>query len=230
MKKLLLLCILAIAPFLQAEIAVPDKPASYVLDDANIFEQSARERLSRVLQAEFKKYKITVYVATMPDLEKADPVAYADKLQQSWITSPIGLVLLYTRNNDKISISLTPDAYKKMVDKDKLDDLATEIDRYNLEGPTRGIPKAVNAILSRLRVAKDETPAIFQTEKQASPLLLLIPIGIVLTALGYGLWKLYRFLDSHNVFDHAYQLHSRPVAARYGATQGGLNMGVGRFQ
>jgi hypothetical protein len=201
--------------------ALPEAPASRVADTTKSYDAKTREFLSRTLKAAWDEKNVSVYLATLPNIPRGRESATADKLRNAWIKEPVGLVVLYSLYSDTISISLTDDAFRRVEAGGDLEGLASRIDQYNEDGPSRGMPKVIDLLLERLgakeRVAAEPPPR-------------RIPRAVKWTAAGVfflvALWvllKLLRSLVNRNAFSGRQALESPPVKPVLGATSGGLN-------
>ncbi|MEO7932246.1 MAG: TPM domain-containing protein [Chthoniobacterales bacterium] len=228
MKRWLIL-LLALLPLLASAetISLPSKPNNRVSDEDDIFDPKTRTFLSQKLKEEYARNKISTYIVALSQTEKGQETATANKLRDAWIKEPIGLLVLFNRGSDKIAISLTDGAYKRVAAGGRLEQLASEIDDFNEDGPSRGMPKVIDLLLERLRV--DRKPIVIIQEREMPRALIFIPIGLVLVFCGWGLFKLYRYMAVQNVFTPVYQLKPEPVTPVLGSTTGGVNTAEGKF-
>ena len=199
----------------------PAKPITRVSDNDSIFDPKTRDFLSQNLRSEFNRNKISAYVVAVSEAERGKETAFANQLRDSWISQPIGFIILFTGNSDKISISLTDEAYRRISLGGKLDALAKQIDEYNEEGPSRGMPKVLTLLLNRLQL--DRKQIVVVQERDVPLALILVPIGILLAFLGWGMFRLYRYMESQNIFTPLYILKAGPVQPVLGSTLGGVN-------
>lgn len=227
MKYWLLLVTILIPWQANCQTVLPYKPTSRVSDIDAIFDPKTKDFISETLKEEYERNKISVYVVAMLKAERGREVAIANQLRDTWIKDPVGIVILFTRNSDKISISLTPKAYKDMAAGGRLELVASKIDEFNEEGPSRGMPKVIDLLLNRIRV--DHRQMVVIPERDTPMALILGPICIILALLGVGMFKLYRYYEGQNVFTPCYTLKAEPIKPVLGSNFGGVNTAERKF-
>ena len=205
----------------------PAKPTSRVSDSDSVFDPKTRDFLSQSLRFEFSRNKISAYVVAISEGERGQETAFANQLRDAWIREPMGFIVLFTGNSDKISISLTDEAYRRIALGGKLDALAKQIDEYNEEGPSRGMPRVLKLLLDRLQL--DRKQIVVVQERDVPLALILVPIGIILAFLGWGMFRLYRYMEAQNIFTPLYILKTGPVQPVLGSTLGGVNTAEGKY-
>ncbi len=197
------------------------KPESRLADLANVFEPASRVRLTKILKREYSRHRISIYVVTVSTMDAPSTIKLGEQLRKDWITDDLGGVLVYSRSTDKVSVALTDAAIKKIKEGGPIQELANQIDKFNFEGPTRGLPKSITAILNQLRVSQDVGTAV---DDKPLPLFLIYgPILIVLLILGIGMYKVCIILVANRVFTRTHVLHTPPVQTSLGSKTGGIN-------
>lgn len=204
-----------------------EKPESRLADSANVFEPASRERLTKLLKREYSRHRISIYVVTISTMDAPSTIKLGEQLRRDWITDDLGFVLVYSRSTDKVTVALTDDAIKKIKAAGPIQDLANQIDKFNLEGPTRGLPKVLTAVLNQIRVNEDTTP--IAEEKPLPKFLIYGPILIVLLILGIGMFKVFRILVANRVFTRTYALNPPPIHPALGSKTGGINTAEIKF-
>ncbi len=223
-----LIFLLALLPLLASTaMSLPSKPGNRVSDEDDIFDSKTRIFLSQKLKAEYTRNKISTYIVALSQTDKGQETATANKLRDAWIQDPVGLLVLFNRGSDKIAISLTNGAYKRVASVGRLDLLASQIDDFNEEGPSRGMPKVIDLLLERLRT--DRKPIVIVQEREMPRALIFVPIGLLLAFCGWGLFRLYRYMATQNVFTPVYHLKPEPINPVLGSTTGGVNTAEGKF-
>ncbi len=206
---------------------LPSRPQTRVSDRDALFDPKTRDFLSQTLRAESGRYKISGYVVAIGDAERGKETEIAKQLRDKWIPEPVGFIVLFTGNSDKISISLTDEAYRRISIGGKLDLLAKQIDEFNEDGPSRGMPKVINLLLDRLRLERKAVVVV--PDRDVPVTLILVPIGILLAGLGWGMFRLYRYMESQNIFTPLYVLKADRVQPVLGSTLGGVNTVEARY-
>ncbi len=227
MKRLLYLVLLLVPAIVSAGIILPYKPTSRVSDIDQIFDPKTRDYISQTLKTEYAQSKISVYVVAMDRTEKGEETTTANQLRDKWITDPMGMIILFTRVSDKISISLTPAAFKVVAAGGKIQLVANKIDEFNEAGPSRGMPMVTNLLLDRVR--PDRKSVVVIQERDVPVALILVPICVVLAIAGVGMFKLYQLMVVKNVFTPVYELKSPPIKPILGSSIGGVNTAEAKY-
>lgn len=227
MKSWLLFFLLLIPLLAAAEGALPPPPRSRVSDLDALFDPKTREYLSQKLNAEYAHHKISVYIVALSESKRGQETTIANQLRDAWIKDRVGFIVLFTSNSDKISISLTDGAYRLIAARGRLEPLASKIDEFNEEGPTRGMPQVINLLLERIR--PDRQQIVVVQEHDVPIWLIMGPFYILLALLGWGMFRVFCYMETQNVFTPRYVLKSEPVKVVLGSTIGGVNTAEGKF-
>jgi len=224
--KAWLLCFLWFCPWLPAaETPLPPKPNARLYDPEKLLDTAAEDTFSRALTTEKARNNVDAWVVIYPNLKNGE-TAFADQLRDAWVVDPVGFVILYTPATDKISISLTDEAFTKMAAKGSLQDVASQVDAFNVDGPSRALPRVMTLLLDRLRTR--EAPSTLQGQDYPDEVLIAGGAGMLLL-LAWGLLRISRYLTSHLVFSKRYALKSPPVTPMLGSKTGGINTAGAKF-
>lgn len=88
-------------------------PASYIFDDAILFQKADKERLSRVLTETAGKTGVSVYVAGYSFLEGEAARERATALCERWLEGKPGLVIVYTRGSAQPAVTPSPELWRR---------------------------------------------------------------------------------------------------------------------
>ncbi len=88
-------------------------PASYIFDDAILFQNADKDKLSRALTETANKTGVSVYVAGYSFLEGEAARERATALCARWLDGKPGLVIVYTRGSAQPAMTPSPELWRR---------------------------------------------------------------------------------------------------------------------
>ena len=92
----------------QSAVDIGAPPASFILDDAILFQKDDADKLSRELTESANKHGVSVYVAGFSFLEGEAARERANALCARWLDGRPGFVIVYTRGNAQPAVMASP--------------------------------------------------------------------------------------------------------------------------
>ena len=93
--------------------ALPERPASHVLDQARILTPEAVARLTTALQTAARDSSVEVYVMTVHAIEKDQLNPMGEALTRAWTKGAIGAVLLFDDQTGMVTIGTSEETDQK---------------------------------------------------------------------------------------------------------------------
>ena len=144
---------LGLTMMLDAAGEPPPAPASFVQDDARLFDAAAIERMNRALVETERASGVSVYVATLSYLETAGSSNHEQQLVERWLIDKPGVILTYNRGDGQTGIVPSPDLWRRHP-ADEIARILAEAGRVLVQpgaGPELRIQDTVTLMVDRLQ-------------------------------------------------------------------------------